>query len=279
MRRPIDRIAADDAASFAAHERADAPVVIEGGARVWPAVARWSPDYLGHLLGPIEIDYKLSATGAHPNFAAATMAEMFARGRSTFADFLAAITVGPEAERACRLFTGDEQFVLRRRDGVTTVHPPFAPLLADASVPPVIPPDQLYTVWAWFSGKGARTWLHYDNNGCHNLNAQIAGRKSCLLISPDQVDVIDLFPAGGPNPATNCSRIDAHAPGALADLDALTAELGPGDLLFIPAWWSHAFTHTGDFNANLNFWWKPARVIANPTAERQAALDARPRPP
>jgi len=23
------------------------------------------------------------------------------------------------------------------------------------------------------SGRGVRTWLHYDNNGCHNLNAQI----------------------------------------------------------------------------------------------------------
>jgi hypothetical protein len=275
MRRPIDRISADDTAAFAAHERADQPVVVEGGARDWPAYRRWSPDYLTRLIGGLEIDFKLSATGDHPNFHETAMAAMFARGKSTFADFVAAITTGPDAERARRLFTGDEQFVLRRRDGVTTIHPPFAPLYADVVLPAAISADQLYTVWAWFSGKGARTWLHYDNNGCHNLNAQITGAKACTLIAPDQIERLAMFPPEGKNPATNCSALDANAPGALDDVDALTAELVAGDLLFIPAWWSHAFVHRGDFNSNMNFWWKPDRPIANATAARQADLEQR----
>jgi lysine-specific demethylase 8 len=272
VRRAIERISAIE--ELAAFARTDTPVVIAGGARDWPAVRRWSPAYLAGLLGPIEIDFKLSATGDHPNFHAATKAEMFARGHGGFAEFIAAITTGPEAERATRLFTGDEQFVLRRRDGVTIVHPPFAPLLADAPVPAAIPPDQLYTVWAWFSGRGPRTWLHYDNNGCHNLNAQITGAKRCLLVAPDQIDRLAMFAPGGSNPATNCSSIDAHAPGALADVDAITGELAAGDLLFIPAWWSHAFEHTGDFNSNINFWWKPDSPRTNPTAARQALIDS-----
>jgi hypothetical protein len=269
----IDRIS--DLAGLAAFERTDTPVVIAGGARDWPACRTWSPEHLVDKLGPVEIDYKLSATGAHPNFRAPTLAEMFARGHGTFADFVTSITAGPEAERAARLFTGDEQFVLRRRDGVTTVHPPFAPLLADVIVPPVIPPDRLYTIWAWFSGKGARTWLHYDNNGCHNLNAQITGRKRCILIAPDQIDRLAMYPPGGKNPATNCSDLDAHAPGALAGIPTLTGELAPGDLLFIPAWWSHAFAHDGDFNSNVNFWWLPDAPRTNPTAARQSLIDSR----
>ena len=86
-------------------------------------------------------------------------------------------------------------------------------------------------------------------------------------MSPQDADRCGLFPIGGPNPAVNCSPCD------LADLDveAVTAELSPGDLLFIPAWWLHAFRHTGRFNANINFWWKPADRCDNPVQRREAS--------
>jgi hypothetical protein len=166
--------------------------------------------------------------------------------------------------------------VLRRRDGVTTLHPPLAPLFADVIVPDAFATEQLYTVWAWFSGKGVRTWLHYDNNGCHNLNAQITGAKDCILIAPTQLAKLEPFPLGGVNPAHNCSQLDAHNPATAAalDVDALAARLEPGDMLFIPAWWSHAFVHVGELNTNVNFWWRPAVAALDPTAARQVLIDA-----
>ena len=249
------------------------PVVIEGAIADWPAFQLWSPSYLTRTLGDVRITYKVSPTSAHPNFHAATLPEMFATGTATFRDFLALTTDGTGRV----LFTGDSKFVLRRRDGVTTIDPELAPLLDDVRVPALFPRDLLYTVWAWFSGRGGRTWLHYDNNGCHNLNAQITGSKSCLLFAPSELDRMSLW--GASNPARNCSQIDVAAPDlarfpAFADAPALSARLGAGDLLFIPAWWLHAFDHLGDFNSNINFWWKPAVPVDNAVARHQAAIEA-----
>lgn len=259
-------------------DRRDEPLVIRGGAASWPAVGRWSPEYLARTLGPIEIAYKTSSSNAHPDFRAQGLAAMFARQHAPLERFLALIGSGPRSERARYLFTGDEHFLLRRRAGQTSVAPELAPLLADLVTPALFPEERLYTVWAWLSGPGVRTWLHYDNNGCHNLNAQICGRKRCVLYAPDELARLHPFPLGGPNPAHNCSRIDVERPegglGIDAAVQAWQTELEAGDLLFIPAWWFHTFEHLGDFNANVNYWWLPARPPWNAVAARQAVVDA-----
>jgi len=265
---PIPRVSRDE---LPARIDAETPCVVAGGASDWPAL-RWSVPYLTERIGDVRIKYKRSRSHLHPDFHAASLAEMFATGETTFGELLAAITTGDPAERARRLFTGDEQWVLRRRDGATQIHEPLRPLLDDVVIPSVIAPDRLYTVWAWFSGRGVRTWLHYDNNGCHNLNAQLTGSKDCVLFPPGEVDKLSLFPVGGTNPAVNCSRLDLERD--TPDAVSVTAHLEPGDLLFIPAWWLHAFVHLGDFNSNVNFWWKPEVVTTNPVAVRQAAIDA-----
>jgi lysine-specific demethylase 8 len=257
----------------------DAPLVIDAGAAAWPAVGRWSPAYLEQLLGPIEIAYKTSTSNAHPDFRVHGSSRMFARERGRLADFFGKIGNGPARERCRYLFTGDEQFLLRRRAGETSVDPALAPLLSDIETPALFPEDRLHTVWAWFSGPGVRTWLHYDNNACHNLNAQVAGHKRCILYAPDDLFLLHPYPLGGDNPAYNCSRIDVEQPepelaSDLAAARGWHAELGPGDVLFIPAWWFHTFEHLGEFNANVNFWWKPEQLSWNVVAARQALVDA-----
>jgi lysine-specific demethylase 8 len=262
------------------YEPSDLPLVIASGAADWVAVARWNAEYLKALIGSVTLHHKLSATHQHPNFHAGTLAETFARGESTVSELIDAVTTGPEPERAKRLFTGDEQFLLRRRDGQTTLDPGLAPRYRDVELPSYVPRERLYTVWAWFSGRGVRSWLHYDNNGCHNLNAQITGEKECVLFSPDQIERLHPFEPGGPNPAHNCSAVDVEAPDLeryplFSDATALFATLGAGDLLFIPAWWSHSFLHTGELNANVNFWWLPDHPRDNAVARREAAMARR----
>lgn len=266
MTSAIARIHAADRAAFEEHVARELPCVIENGAADWPA-RRWSVAYLNDRIGDLAIRCKLSRSHVHPDFRAPTLKDMFATEASTFRALFAAITTGDD--RARRLFTGDEQFVLRVRDGLTTIHEPFRPLLDDAPVPDLVPSDRLYTVWAWFSGRGVRTGLHYDNNGCHNLNAQLCGAKSCVLFPPSELERMELFPVGGTNPAVNCSALEREPEGGL------TAQLDAGDLLFIPAWWFHSFDHHGDFNANMNYWWKPAVATSNPVSERQEVIDGR----
>jgi hypothetical protein len=100
-----------------------------------------------------------------------------------------------------------------------------------------------------------------------------------VLLAPDEVEKVALFPIGGANPAKNCSQIDVGAPDlarfpAFGSARALAGRLRAGDLLFIPAWWLHAFDHVGTFNANVNFWWKPVEAVANAVSRHQAAIDA-----
>jgi len=258
----------------------DVPVVIAGGVRGWPALERWNAAYLTEILGDTVVRHKQSSTHQHPDFHQPTLGAMFARGESRFADLLTAMTTGPRAERSRRIFTGDEQFVLQRRNGVTTLSPELGPLYADVAPPPLFDPERLYSVWAWFSGPGVRTWLHYDNNACHNLNGQILGKKSCFLFAPSELERLYPFPLDGKNPAHNCCEVDVDAPDLarhpdFADAEAWHAELTAGDLLFIPVWWLHTFSHTGDLNANVNFWWRPERERDCEVSRWQKRIEAR----
>lgn len=278
--REVERVSAIDAESFRARfEHLDTPVVLAGAAGDWPALRTFQLPNLRQTLGHIRSQFKVSSSNAHPDFRQQTLAEMFARRAATFDEFFDAITQGPREERCRWLFTGDEQFLLQRRQGVTKVHVPFQPLLAATILPELIPDDRLYTVWVWFSGAGVRTWLHYDNNGCHNLNAQITGSKQCLLIPPSEQGRLAPFALGGQNPAYNCSQIDVERPDLerfpdYAGVEAHLASLTAGDILFIPAFWFHTFLHQGEFNSNVNFWWKPERPSWNAVARRQVLLEA-----
>jgi lysine-specific demethylase 8 len=258
---------------------ADRPVVIEGGVRDWPAVARWNAPYLASLIGDTVVRYKQSSTNQHPDFHQPTLGAMFARGESRFSELLESITTGPRERRSHRIFTGDEQFVLQRRNGVTTLSPELAPVYADVTPPPLFDPERLYSVWAWFSGPGVRTWVHYDNNGCHNLNGQILGKKSCFLFAPSELERLYPFPLEGKNPAHNCGAVDVDAPDLTlhpryAEAEAWHADLTAGDLLFIPVWWLHTFSHTGELNSNVNFWWRPERERDNEVSRWQRRIDA-----
>lgn len=274
-----DRVEPLTAGAFRAlYEERDRPVVIAGGAREIRAVRCWTREYLAEKIGAVEVPFKLSETDAHPNFRASEPGRMFAREKAPFAELLRRIAEGPPEERARRLFTGDERFLLQRRSGRVARDPELGLLLDDVPIPDVVPAEQLYTIWAWFSGPGVRTWLHYDNNGCHNVNVQITGEKECWLFPPSELGKLAPFPLGGDNPAHNCSQIDVDRPdpARFPDFESARcerAEIHAGDLLFIPAFWFHTFRHHGELNSNVNFWYRPVHARPNPVATRQALLD------
>jgi hypothetical protein len=275
MSARVHTISSADAFGLAdAIERAR-PVVIRGGALAWPATQRWSADSLRARIGNVPIRVKRSRTNAHPDFRAAALADMFATEAMTVAELLDRIASSAPEQRARWLFTGDEKFLLRRRSGATTIDADLAILLDDIVVPSWIEPA-LYTAWAWISGAGVRTWLHYDNNGCHNLNSQLTGRKTCVLYAPEHLAALAPFPLGGSNPAHNCSQLDVDDPNVearLATLPRLEAALEAGDQLFIPAWWFHTFAHHGELNTNINLWWRPTTPLGNAVAARQQLLE------
>ncbi len=265
----VERIGRDE--FEARFVRREVPVVIAGAIDAWPARERWSPDALKRRFAGVPIRHKASRSHLHPDFDAGTPALAFATRESAFDAFLDALS-GPDAARW--LFTGDEEPLLRARPGrPREIHPRLAALLDDVAPPPYFDPDALHTVWSWFSGAGVRTWLHYDNNACHNLNAQVRGTKRCWLFAPRALDCFYPFELDAVLPAHNCSRVNVERPDwarfpRFRSAECLEGELREGDLLFIPAFWFHTFLHTGPFNANVNFWWRPETLALHPVSQR-----------
>ena len=258
----------------------DTPLILEGCIESWPArrADGWDAEGLTRRIGGLRTRCKRSSTHRHPDFADPSGAGVFTTEESTFADLIARMTQGPPG---CGHYflTGDEECLLERRPGQPDRWSPHLDVLrADYTLPDLFDPETLYTIWLWMSGRGVRSWLHYDTNGCHNLNAQVRGSKRIWLFPPHELPRLYPFGLGGPVPAHNCCQVDIEAP----DLDrfprfeaaqCLEGELYEGDLLFLPADWIHSLLHTGRFNVNVNFWWRPARLRHTPVSVRRAFLD------
>ncbi len=244
------------------------------------ALGSWDTEWVVASLENREFRFKRSATNAHPDFRAAAVRDMFGCEKMTFRQFFQRIVEGPEPERSRYIFTGDEHYVARQRNGAWSVNPELQKLWDTVVFPPFFSREQVYSVWAWFSGAGVHTWLHYDNNGCHNLNVQLHGEKRCVLFAPDDSSALDLFEPGQAVPAYNCSRLDLESSAGAATLARVPhfeATIRAGDLLYIPPHWLHAFWHRGAYNANINFWWKPLpdelpAVDDNDVARREVRL-------
>lgn len=143
--------------------------------------------------------------------------------------------------------------------------------------------DPLASIWI-----GNRTRIAAHQDLPDNLACVVAGRRRFTLFPPDQlanlyIGPIDFTPAG-----QAISLVDFAAP----DLDrfprfaeamrhAQTAELGPGDALFIPSmWWHHIEAQEG-FNVLLNYWWRqaPAWMDTPMNALMLAIMSVRELPP
>jgi hypothetical protein len=125
---------------------------------------------------------------------------------------------------------------------------------------PLLDPTRETLVSLWL-GNRTRTAAHWDLP--QNLACVVAGRRRFTLFPTDQlrnlyVGPLDFTLAGQP-----ISLVDLDAP----DFDqhprfrealeaAETAELGPGDALYLPSLWWHAVASLDELGAMVNFWWR-----------------------
>ena len=101
---------------------------------------------------------------------------------------------------------------------------------------------------------------HFDD--ANNIACVVAGRRRFTLLPPEQIGnlyigPIDFAPTGAP-----ISLVDFAAPDlerfprfAEARAHALSAELGPGDAIFIPPLWWHHVQSLELCNILVNYWW------------------------
>jgi hypothetical protein len=118
--------------------------------------------------------------------------------------------------------------------------------------------EMLISLWL---GNRTRTAAHWDLP--QNLACVVAGRRRFTLFPTEQVRNLYVGPLDFTLAGQPISLVDLEAP----DFErhprfrealeaAETAELGPGDALYLPSLWWHAVASLDELGAMVNFWWR-----------------------
>jgi Cupin-like domain len=229
------------------------PLVLRDLVSAWPAVhsaTRSAVDLQAYLsqfdngreaevfVGDASIDGKYYYTEDLKDF-------NFSRRRLKFGDAVAALV----AERAA----GDAPTMYLGSVSVNEYLPGFAM----QNVLKVLPPHVAPRIWL---GHAAKVSAHFD--AFDNIACVVAGRRRFTLFAPETianlyVGPIDHTMAGQPvSLAAAAPPDDAKYPlfkGVLSQ--ALSAELLPGDAIYIPKLWWHQIESLAAFNGLVNYWW------------------------
>jgi len=118
--------------------------------------------------------------------------------------------------------------------------------------------DALASIWI---GNRTRIAAHYDVPD--NLAVVAAGRRRFTLFPPEQlknlyIGPLDFTPAGQAISLVDLLNpdFDKYPKFAEALAHAQSAELGPGDAIFIPSMWWHHIEALDPFNVLVNYWWR-----------------------
>jgi len=137
---------------------------------------------------------------------------------------------------------------------------------------PFLAPDIEPRVWI---GNASLVSCHYDT--FDNLACVVAGERRFTLYPPDAIGDLYVGPIDHTMSGPPVSLAAGTAPGdpryprfEAARERAVTAELKPGDVLYLPKLWWHQVEATSPFNVLVNFWWDAFR--AGPDAPNSAMM-------
>jgi hypothetical protein len=112
-------------------------------------------------------------------------------------------------------------------------------------------------------GNRVVTAIHHDMFS--NLAVVVAGRRRFTLFPPEQVANLYIGPFEFTPAGTPASLVDPEAPdlerfprAAEAMAHALTAELEPGDAIYVPHMWWHHVRSLDPLSILVNYWWDEA---------------------
>lgn len=240
------------------------PVVIRGFAEPWPLVnaAKRSPQDFAEYLIRFYTGKKASILLGHPDI----------KGRFFYNDDMTGLNYIKGDERL-DLFLG-RLLELATKEIFPAVSiqnlilNDILPGLADENASDFFP-DVMPRLWI---GNQATVCAHYD--GSDNVACVVAGRRRFILFPPEQVanlypGSLNFTPAGAP-----VSLVNLHNPDferyplfKTALENAYSAELYPGDAIFIPMLWWHHVDSLEKVNALMNYWWNgsAAKEVIQPT--------------
>jgi hypothetical protein len=125
---------------------------------------------------------------------------------------------------------------------------------------PVLEPSVQPRIWL---GSAVTTPTHFDES--NNIACVVAGTRRFTLFPPEQIGNLYIGPIGHAPTGTPISLVSLRKPDferfpRFRDaLDAaLSADLAPGDAIYIPTLWWHHVESLAKYNILVNYWWKGA---------------------
>jgi oxalate decarboxylase/phosphoglucose isomerase-like protein (cupin superfamily) len=126
----------------------------------------------------------------------------------------------------------------------------------------------------WIGNK-VITATHYDLRD--NIACVVAGKRRFTLFPPEQIENLYMGPLSNTPSGAPVSMVDLTKP----DFDkfprfkqaldvALTAEMEPGDAIYIPHHWWHHVESLNSFNILVNYWWD--NTVQDPITPYQSLL-------
>jgi lysine-specific demethylase 8 len=236
---------------------ANRPVVISGAMEGWPALERWSWEYLAEVAGDCSGEVVVSRNGLYPDYV--TQPSPMAKVEMRFAEFLHRALAASDGEPPLTtppILGPGETYYLYGKSYLLDAMPA---LRADLRTPACLGSAAKPFQRLWISSAGCVTPLHYDlSNG---FLCQVRGSKQVWLFDPGQFD--RLYPRGAQFPGLDNferqSQVDIHHPDyeafpELRRAAALECHLRQGDTLFIPSnWWHEVETLEPSLSVQLAF--------------------------
>jgi len=230
------------------------PAVLRGLVREWPAVqaALAAPANLARYLAAFDIGNPVDAILMPPE----------ARGRIAYNEAMDGfnfvrnrLPVTAILEQLARYAQfEDPPAVAVQSAPLSDSLPGFAAENRLAVLDPAVEPR----IWI---GNRVTVPAHFDES--QNLACVVAGLRRFTLFPPEQVanlyvGPLDFAPTGAAMSMVQCASPDFRRFPRFRDAlaAASTAELGPGDAIYIPTlWWHHVESLDAKLNVLVNYWW------------------------
>jgi hypothetical protein len=241
---------------------ANQPVVLEGLVKEWPAVQAGlrSPQALGDYLRAFDQGRPVAVLEGPPSI----------RGHFFYRDDMRGMnferrpsTISATIERLLAQMEDPSPAALYIESTPTMEHlPPFAAANPQPLLPSAVPPR----IWV---GNTLTVQTHFDLSS--NIACVVGGRRRFTLFPPEQVENLYVGPieftiSGPPISMVSLDSPDLHRFPRFAEAmrHARSAELAPGDAIFIPYGWWHQVRALSPFNVLVNYWWNEARPAGSP---------------
>lgn len=207
------------------------PVVIEKITQDWPAFKKWDFEYMKQIAGdkivplynndPVDYTKKVNEPAAEMKMS----------------DYIDILHSGP-TELRIFLYNLMKQVPKLQAD----YQMPDLGLKLFKSLPML-----------FFGGENSTVFMHYDIDLANILHFHFAGKKRCLLVSPEQTKYMYKIPYSVIcREDINFDQPDFDKWPALKNLKPMAADLSHGEMLYMPeGWWHHMKYLTPGFSMSL----------------------------